>query len=149
MPRSPPLQSNLAFSLGQHPIPWILFVADENRRLHSKSRWHGPFSTAFHRKISQSCDDQPLPRILVVVPFDKRHHYQNSRKRTLGGMHQSSTKPFPASSPRGAPTHSPNSLFQNILALTPYGSIFCAGSPLPTARKPLPMSILQRAAKKY
>jgi hypothetical protein len=63
-------------------------------------------------------------------------------------MRESSPNSFSTADPRTASQSECKSLFQNILAVSPCGSIFCAGSSIPLPHKFLRMNILGNRRKK-
>ena len=96
------------------------------------------FSTAFHRKIPRSCDEQPLPRI------------QKAHSGTVPRV--SSTQPT-ENTPTRHLLSPPNSLFRKILTITPFVLRFCTGAPISTSPNSKKTSILsgryQKKCKVY
>jgi hypothetical protein len=89
------------------------------------------FSTAFHRKICKSCDEQPLLRI---------------QKVQTGNMHHR-----PSRTELSAPTVrtlAASPLFRNILRASPCSSRFCPGRPRSEARNLMKRRILGVSAEK-
>jgi len=84
------------------------------------------FSTAFHRKKSQSCDERPLPRIQKSAVLLLR------KFSTTGSSSDPEAK----------------SLFQKILAVSPDASIFCSPREIPASASHLQSGFYSLATKK-
>ena len=92
------------------------------------------FSTAFHSKNPNSCDEQPLLRI----------------SKGAGSIHaRRLPRPLSKTDPLTSSECSAKSLFHHILDLSPYGSRFCTGTALSPSSKCLRMNILATSTEKY
>jgi hypothetical protein len=106
------MQNYFTHSLGLASFVGILVLESPRRRM--------TFSTAFHRRKSQSCDKQPLPWIsegasslyICMHSFGRIPNAPAIFLRALCGW-------------RSHDGLASKSLFRNILAVSPYGSRFC------------------------
>ena len=129
-----------------HPLPWGKTWGRENRGQTGrfpivgpnlgKSRTGGTLPTALQImsfSTARLCDERPLPRISESA----------CSLHARGLCYQ-----FATTDPGSVLKSATNSLFQNILAVSPCGSGFCADSTLSPPPKFLRMRILDKGTKK-
>ena len=106
---------------------------------------HGPAGRSLQHFRSCLFPQPSTTKISILVTNNLDREFQTAQAHY---MREGSPNQFAATDPRSGLQSAANSLFPNILAISPCGSRFCGAPSAPRFRKPLKINILTQRGRK-